>query len=178
MNIFILNSGRCGSTTFIKACQHIENYSAAHESRVGYIGEKRLAYPVDHIEADNRLSWFLGRLDECYSDDAIYIYLQRDPMATRRSFARRDNFGIMQAYRHGLLLGETEHYSAEEIATDYLKTIDANIRHFLKNKSQSMDFYLERAEEDFSKFWQMIGAQGDLGSALMEWQQHYNASEN
>ena len=63
MNIFVLNTGRCGSTTFIKACQHIRNYTALHESRANRIAEQRLAYPRDHIEADNRLSWFLGRLD-------------------------------------------------------------------------------------------------------------------
>ncbi|MEJ1383421.1 MAG: hypothetical protein RPV21_03475, partial [Candidatus Sedimenticola sp. (ex Thyasira tokunagai)] len=66
MNIFILNTGRCGSTTFIEACRHITNYSAAHESRIQLIGDRRLAYPQNHIEADNRLSWLLGRLEHTY----------------------------------------------------------------------------------------------------------------
>lgn len=56
MNVFVLNSGRCGSTTFIAACRHITNYSSGHESRATLIGEERLAYPTQHIEADNRLS--------------------------------------------------------------------------------------------------------------------------
>ena len=64
MNIFILNTGRCGSTTFIKACEHIKNYTCAHESLLTEIGAQRFNYPQDHIEADNRLSWLLGRLDE------------------------------------------------------------------------------------------------------------------
>ena len=64
MNVFVLNTGRCGSVTFIEACRHIHHYSAAHESRATYIGEQRLAYAANHIEADNRLCWFLGRLDK------------------------------------------------------------------------------------------------------------------
>jgi hypothetical protein len=32
MHIFILNTGRCGSTTCARACQHMTNYTAAHES--------------------------------------------------------------------------------------------------------------------------------------------------
>ncbi len=56
MDVFVLCTGRCGSTTFIKACAHITNYTAAHESRTGLLGSDRLDYPGKHIEADNRLS--------------------------------------------------------------------------------------------------------------------------
>ena len=56
MNVFVLCTGRCGSTTFACACRHIENYTAAHESRSHLAGPERFAYPEDHIEVDNRLS--------------------------------------------------------------------------------------------------------------------------
>jgi hypothetical protein len=65
-NIFVLCTGRCGSTTFIKAAGHIRNYSAAHESRTEELGHARFAYPNFHIEADNRLSWLLGRVDTLF----------------------------------------------------------------------------------------------------------------
>ena len=176
MNIFILNSGRCGSTTFIQACQHIDNFSALHESRSGLIGSARLDYPDNHIEADNRLSWFLGRLDEKYGNDAFYVHLSREREATARSFARRSEFGIMQAYREGILLELQGTPSADDVALDYLETIEANIRTFLKDKSQQMEFRLENAAENFREFWQHIGAAGDLDAALAEWQTRYNAS--
>ncbi|TNF34848.1 MAG: hypothetical protein EP315_06710, partial [Gammaproteobacteria bacterium] len=111
MNIFILNTGRCGSMSFIQACQHITNYSSAHESRCHLIGDERLNYPARHIEADNRLSWFLGRLDQVYGNSAFYVHLSRAKPATVASFARRGDFGIMQAYREGILLGGTENQS-------------------------------------------------------------------
>ena len=63
MNVFVLTTGRSGSLTFAEACRHITNFSCGHETRVGLIGAERLAYPDQHIEVDNRLAWFTGRLE-------------------------------------------------------------------------------------------------------------------
>ena len=176
MNIFILNSGRCGSTTFIKACQHITNYTSAHESLLSHTGSERLNYAENHIEADNRLSWFLGRLDEAYGDNAYYVHLSRDPLATAESFSRRIDFGILKAYEQGILMHKTHILSASEIAADYIKTVESNIRLFLKDKSGKMDISLETIKTDFIKFWNNINAQGDLDKALKELDINYNAS--
>ncbi|MDH5389176.1 MAG: hypothetical protein OEY06_12115 [Gammaproteobacteria bacterium] len=176
MNVFILNTGRCGSTTFIKACQHITNYSSAHESRSTLIGESRLAYPDNHIEADNRLSWILGRLDNVYGDNAFYVHLSRDKNTTAESFAKRNEFGIMKAYREGILMQEQENNSVLELAHDYIETIESNIAFFLKDKTHTLVFSLENTEEGFRHFWQYINAEGDLEAALAEWKTSYNAS--
>lgn len=175
MNVFILNPGRCGSTTFIQACQHISNYTALHESRVTLTGEQRLAYPAHHIEADNRLSWLLGRLERRFGNDAFYVYLSRDLLESAESFSRRAHFGIMQAYKEGILLGGQQQ-TEQEIALDYLATVQSNIALFLKDKTHKMDFRLEQATDDFTQFWASIGAQGDLPKALAEWKRRYNAS--
>lgn len=176
MNIFVLNSGRCGSTTFARACSHITNYSVGHESRACLPGADRLAYPEDHIEADNRLSWLLGRLDAAYGNDAFYVHLIREPDATARSFTRRESFGIMKAYREGILMGGQEGQSSYALAMDYLDTVQGNIELFLKDKDKKMVFRLENAPADFSRFWQLAGATGDLQKALGEWGHAYNAS--
>lgn len=175
MNIFILNSGRCGSMTFIRACEHITNFTAAHESRINMIGPDRLAYPQNHIEADNRLSWFLGRLDELYGDNAFYVHLTRDAETTANSFARRADFGIMKAYREGIYLDAPSH-NRVEVALDYLDTVNSNIRCFLKDKTRKMHIELEQAKSLFSEFWQTIDAQGDLNGALNEWDITHNQS--
>jgi hypothetical protein len=176
MNVFILNSGRCGSTTFIQACRHISNYTAGHETRVHLIGAGRLAYPERHIEADNRLSWLLGRLERTYGDRAAYVHLTRDRAASAASFAKRAGFGIMKAYRDGILLEGEPGQSAYDVALDYLDTVDANISQFLAGKSRRMAVRLEHAEADFATFWRWIGAEGDLERALAEWGNRYNAS--
>lgn len=176
MNVFILNSGRCGSTTFIKACQHMTNYSAGHESLLDRIGEQRLAYPDKHIEADNRLCWFLGRLDQRYGDTACYVHLSRNREDTADSFSKRIDFGIMQAYEQGILMHDDHHIAAHDLAHDYLDTVDSNIRCFLKDKSNTITVSLESIDTDFQAFWQHIGAQGDFQSAYDEWNRRYNAS--
>ena len=176
MNIFILNSGRCGSTTFIRACQHMTNYTAAHESHIHDIGSQRFAYPEDHIEADNRLSWMLGRLDQHYGDSAFYVHLLRSPEAVVQSFVKRADMGIMKAYREGILLHEENNVSAETIAGDYLHTVTTNIECFLKGKARQMRFELENAQQDFVTFWDTIGAEGDQLGSLKEWGTVYNAS--
>lgn len=176
MNVFILNAGRCGSTTWIEACRHIRNYSAAHESRAHLTGEARLNYPPQHIEADNRLSWFLGRLQQRYGDDAFYVHLQRDRESSIASFARRDDFGIMRAYRDGILLGADSTLTAEQIADDYLDTVEHNLLAFLRGKPHRMSARLETIVDDFQLFWRAIGAEGDLAAALAELATRHNRS--
>jgi len=176
MNIFILNSGRCGSTTFIKACKHITNYSSAHESLITKTGAARLAYPKNHIEADNRLSWFLGRLDKTYGNNAFYVHLKRDQEETVKSFSKRIDFGILKAYEQGILMHDQHQESADDIALDYTETVDSNIKLFLKDKSKKMHVTLDTAAEGFTEFWNRINASGNLNDALQEWDIHYNAS--
>jgi hypothetical protein len=178
MNIFVLNTGRCGSTTFIRACEHISNYSAGHETRIHLWGDARLGYPENHIEADNRLCWILGRLDETFGDDAFYVHLRRNPEATAASFARRMDFGIMRAWREGVLLGPDDRPTSLDLARDYVDSVESNIRLFLKNKSQRLEVRLEQAAEDFDRFWRAIGARGDLDAALAEWRVRHNASSS
>jgi len=144
MNVFILNAGRWGSTTFIKSCQHINNYTAAHESRTTFVGPDRLTYPENHIEADNRLSWFLGRLDQLYGDNAFYVHLLRDKDDTVNSFMKRTDFGIMKAYREGIYLTDSK-TNLQVYASDYIDTVNSNIKHFLKDKTHTMNFRLEQA---------------------------------
>ncbi|VAW68379.1 hypothetical protein MNBD_GAMMA09-2236 [hydrothermal vent metagenome] len=176
MNIFILNTGRCGSTTFIKACQHISNYTATHESLTTQTGDQRLAYPDQHIEADNRLSWFLGRLDKKYTNNAFYVQLSRNKQKTINSFCKRENFGIMKSYKEGILSGAENHITAAEIAEDYINTVERNIDFFLKDKTHKMTFTLENATANFREFWEKISAEGDITAALNEFNTHYNAS--
>ncbi len=177
MNVFVLNSGRCGSTTWIRACEHIRNYSAGHETRIHLAGPARLAYPERHIEADNRLSWILGRLDQAYGDRAFYVHLRREREAAAASFARRADFGIMRAWREGVLLGATPETTDLDLAHDYLESVEQNIRLFLRDKPRVLEARLEHLPRDFRRFWSAIDAEGDLEAALAELRIRHNASD-
>lgn len=175
MNIFVLNTGRCGSMTFIKACQHISNFSSGHESRCGLLGVARFNYPENHIEADNRLSWFLGRLDKHYGSNAVYVHLKRNNKDTAKSFVKRYASGIIKAYRNSILLGLPDKTSPMSVSLDYCDTVNSNIELFLKDKSKKMEFSLENAKQDFRRFWELVDAEGDIDAALLEFDIFYNA---
>ncbi len=175
MNVFVLNTGRCGSVTFARACQHITNFSCDHESLISLAGINRLNYADQHIEVDNRLSWFLGRLDREYGNDALYVHLQRTKEDVVNSFVKRQDFGIMQAYRDGIYMDIDKNVDAETIAADYIDTVEANIRLFLKGKS-FIQVQLSTIDKDFAAFWSFIGAEGDFEKALAEFDTAYNAS--
>jgi len=176
-NVFVLCTGRCGSTTFAKAAGHIKNFTAAHESRSNLIGAKRFGYPERHIEVDNRLSWLLGRLDQVYGDSALYVHLKRDEMAVAQSFTKRYGGGIIKAYRGGgIIMGLSEDADPLQVSLDYCRTVTENIALFLRDKSHKMEFNLENYEHDFPEFWERVGASGKLPKALSEFSVKHNAS--
>jgi hypothetical protein len=176
MNVFVLNTGRSGSKTFARACSHITNFTSAHESRSGLLGEAHFDYPDRHIESDNRLAWLLGRLDRRFGDRAFYVHLTREVGPVATSWARRAHTGIMNAYRYAILWHCPKSATAYDVAADYCDTVDANIRLFLKDKTHWMPFPLEQARERFSEFWRRIGAEGDLAAALAEFDVRHNAA--
>jgi len=177
MNVFVLCTGRCGSMSFVQAASHIRNYSAAHESRCAELGPARFDYPPRHIEADNRLSWLLGRLDQHFGDAALYVHLVRDPQAVAESFVRRMDRGIMKAYRNdGILMGLPAGADPLAVAHDYVDTVTRNIEAFLRHRPLVMRIELENAVADFPAFCERIGADVDLPSALAEFATRHNAS--
>ena len=178
--VFVLCTGRCGSTTFAKAAAHADNFTAAHESRTHLLGPARLAYPLQHIEVDNRLAWWLGRLDQTYGDTAHYVHLLRDPAEVARSYADRQHYGLMKAYRESLLLNlrfRAPQTPLAAMAADMVETITANIGLFLRDKSRVMKVQLETIADDFPRFWDWIGAKGDLAAAMAEWQVRHNPTK-
>lgn len=173
MRVFVLTTGRSASTTFARACAHIDNYSVGHQSRWGKVGDGRLTYADHHIEVDNRMAWLLGRLDARYGNEAFYVHLVRDREAVAQSYCRRrlGRGSIIRAYSQGVLYRQD---TTLEDCRDYYDTVNANIRLFLKDKTGVLTFDIARAGEDFAVFWDRIGARGDLAAARAEWQLTYN----
>jgi hypothetical protein len=178
MNVFVLCTGRCGSTTFIRAAGHITNFSASHESRSRLLGASRLAYPEKHIEADCRLAWLLGRLEHVYGDAAVYVHLTRNPDAVAKSFAARWDLvevNIARAYWQAVHMRGEEPADRVAVGLDYVESVTRNIDAFLRGKSHVVHVSLDTAKEDFARFWDAIGAEGDKAAALAEWDTRYNA---
>jgi len=171
MHVFVLCTGRCGSTTFERACRHCVNYTSAHES--GRRTKYSLQYPDWHIEIDNRLAWFLGRLHELYPR-AYYVHLLRKAADVSRSYAARgaaEDTKILHGFIRAIKQGRHAGLPAE--ARRLVATLDANIRHFLRDKPH-MVINIESAADSFPAFWKRIAAEGDLAAARAELVERYN----
>jgi hypothetical protein len=183
MRVFVLSTGRCGSTTFERACSHITNYTAGHETRRRNLFERRFDYPDQHIESDNRLSWFLGGLGARFEpSDTFYVHLTRDPHLVARSYARRWDSAftssIVRAFGHGILVRPRWREDQRiKVSRFYVDTVTENITAFLHGQHHSMAFPLEEAATLFPVLWQRIGAAGDLAAALAEFDVLHNASK-
>lgn len=177
-NVFVLSTGRTGTLTLTRACQHIKNYSCSHESRSRLLGESRLAYPDCHIEIDNRLVWMLGRLDQKFGRDAFYVHMKRNPEATAKSYFNRryDNITILPAYQRGIL--KRLDRANMDTARDMIETVNRNIATFLKDKPNQMEFNLESAEIDMTRLFDFIGADVDEEAALKEFETRHNKNIN
>src|SRR5690606_32508122 len=121
-------------------CSHIEGMTSAHESlsreMVG-----RLEYPDDHIEVDNRLSWFLGSLERknAAEENVFYVYLKRKPELVSKSYIQRWYIrpAVIRAFYHGILMRSNIPTDEEKEACGALlvKTMTDNIEVFLENKT-------------------------------------------
>ena len=98
-----------------------------------------------------------------------------------QSYIKRFNFkeSIMKAYKNGILIRSEKHApNTDKIdyARDYVETVNCNIKSFLSDKSNKMQFDLSEAEDKFPKFCDWINAKGDLAKAQAEFLIKHNAS--
>lgn len=184
MRVFVLSTGRCGSVTFARACGHALSHTSGHETNAGRIGAARFSYPDQHIEVDNRLSWFLGDLGRRFSPTrTLYVHLTRDREEVARSFvARWDSAyaaSIIRAFANGIVM-EGRAWPEQrriEVCQAYVDTVTANIEHFLATQPHHLHVSLKTAERDFAAFWDRCGLEGDREAALAEWTVRHNATK-
>jgi predicted protein tyrosine phosphatase len=176
-NVFVLCTGRCGSQTFSRACEHFTNYTAGHETRSRMLGQDRLAFPDSHIEADNRLSWILGRLEKKFGDDALYVHLTRDASKVAASYDTRwdHRFSLIDGYNRSILMQSVYNEGA---AVDLVETVTANIEAFLANKSHVIKIDIDAPQQEFRRFVEMIGAEGDVEAAVAEFSVRHNQASS
>lgn len=176
-NIFVLCTGRCGSQTFVHACEHFTNYTAGHETRSRMLGQDRLAFPDSHIEVDNRLSWMLGRLERKFGDDALYVYLTRDESKVAASYDMRwdHRFSLIDGYNRSILMQSVYNEGA---AADMVETVTANIQAFLANKSHVIEIDIDAPNQEFRRFVEIIGAEGDIEAAMAELSVRHNQASS
>jgi hypothetical protein len=141
------------------------------------LGQDRLAFPDSHIEADNRLSWILGRLEKKFGDDALYVHLTRDASKVAASYDKRwdHRFSLIYGYNRSILM---QSVYDEGAAADLVETVTANIEAFLANKSHVIKIDIDAPQREFRRFVEMIGAEGDVEAAVAEFSVRHNQASS
>lgn len=123
VNVFLLSPGRTATTTLSIALNEVADYTSSHESRVNELGSERISYPENHIECDNRLTWFLPRLTPKYKDKGILVVIKRDVKSIAKSYNQRwQRIYMMKAYSQGILLRDLKDNNLD-VCEDYVNNV-------------------------------------------------------
>jgi hypothetical protein len=177
-NVFILSSGRTATTAMAKACSHIPGYSADHESRSRLPFAERLNYPEWHIEADNRLLFFLMQLEDTYGDDALYVYLDRSAEEVAESYARRWhlNVSIVRAFTHGIqMIPRVTRDGIRKQCHEFVSYSTDSFGRFLERRQHVVHLDTTRLSEEFSKLCELLEVKTPP-EALQELEKRHNSN--
>lgn len=177
MRVFVVGTGRCGSSTFYQACRHISNYTAGHETAAGSI--QLPDYPDNHIEVDCQNTLKLGLLLDRYPD-ALFVHLIRERNACIKSLASQCPDEMMAL---GRIFCQTE-LTPMEGAEFWYDACRNLIWHMLRGKPLSgmrrnmMEFKLNVPGVHWLDFTEWIDAEGSLDGGFAEWSRRYNPAGN
>lgn len=177
INVFVISTGRTATTAFAKAASHLTGFTADHESRAMQPFVSRLNYPSNHIEADNRLLFFLPQLEERFGDDAYYVLLKRDHALIAKSYAKRWQLtvSVVRAWTHGIrMIPRVRGEDVEACCLEFVDYAESTLDLFLKRQKNVMQFNITDARNEFIRFSQWIGVNEAPESALEEWGQRHN----
>jgi hypothetical protein len=179
--VFVVGTGRCGTTAFARACEHITNYTVAHESHAGVVGWERLCYPDRWIEVDPHLAWTLPLIMERYPL-ALYVHLWRPESDVVASWLRRgiDPHGgpaplidvMFQTRCVGLSESDYE-VALRVLYRSVMRQIEFNLEH---EGVRSVRYAIHHADEWWPSFCWLIGAEGDLEAGRAEFERRHNAT--
>lgn len=168
--------------TFVRACQHLDNFTAGHETLASKIGTARFDYPDRHIEADNRLTWMLGQLALRFDDDdTFYVHLRRHDTEVAASFQRRwsapNRAGIIRAFAHGIVNRRADWPDDQvlRVCEHYVDVVNANIEEFIRHRRHTT-MWLHELHDSLPPLLDELGATGDRTKLMNELDVRHNAS--
>lgn len=166
MNVFLLSPGRTATTTLAHAFSYVDGYTSSHESRTKYLSDDRVDYPSNHIECDNRLSWFLPRLSKKYAASGVLVSVLRDKNLIAKSYDQRwENINIMKAYSQGILRRDLSDNNFS-VCVDYVCNIYEQINYFSKDWENFVEIDLKCPEKGVEKLLKIMGKESDFEKVI------------
>jgi len=197
MRVFIVGTGRCGSVTFAKACEHLTNFTVEHE-RV-FRQRDKLDWPDDHIAVEPSLWPLVPLLRQRYPTMLLVHLMRMDRAAFIESYRTLDSPAFIGAKDYRIPESErppekanwegappvidvwTACHVGRPIDEDerrrfiglYYDTVNAARREC----RPSVTVRLEHAKEDWPEFLDRIHAEGNLAASLAEWYTKHNSRD-
>ena len=180
MRVFVIGTGRCGTVTLSKALALQFSYSVGHESRTTLFKD-RLCYPDNHIEVDNRLSWFTGLLREIYDpQETVFVHMRRDAHAVAMSYALRYRpGGLLHAFMHGIIQttpGNATHEDRVHTSLLMVEAIQSQCELFLQSVPMAVTIDLEQPRDGIRLLCEYVHLQKYEDTFLDAMGQVHNAS--
>jgi hypothetical protein len=178
MRVFVTGTGRCGTVTFAKACRHISNYTAGHETKTGAVTDLR--YPDRHIEVAPHLVWVMPQLLDKYPN-AFWVHLRRDATACITSLSKRQSLFKFAAFAHGFKLKPDANKPVilRQLAALHYHNVNGAIEAFLEARrcpEFCMTIHIEGAAKLWPTFCKSIAAQDARAKALQTLKHKHNTS--
>lgn len=168
-NVFVLSTGRCGSTTFTKACSHFKGWTSGHETCVG----KEFNFPDKHIESDPHLVWRLPELMEKYPD-ALYVHLWRNREDCIKSLAKRsslNHYAVITEMSSVKLVDRTK------VAERFYDFVEMVITKTFDGIPNTIHIECIPLRIEWVTFYEMIGKPEGFDESIAEWKIKYNRSK-
>jgi hypothetical protein len=174
--VFVVGTARSGSVTFSKACEHITNFTSAHESV--FKRRDKLDYPDNHIEVSTSLGFFIPLLREKYGSDpdkCLIVHLRRQRQDCVPSMAR-----LQGPYGHTIdvwascLVGRPENLQhRQEIAGLIYDATHANI----EAHDPDLVIHTDEAFDEWAIFWDRLDAEGNFAASRNTWRKRFNTGQ-
>ena len=170
MQIFVVGTGRCGTSTFYNACQHVTNYTCRHEICYLHLIKQQL---INAIEVNGGLTFFIPQLRRQYQR-AKWVHMIRDREACIKSLAEQAGQSV-RYWANVWLQWESSDAELPVAAGLFYDSVNDLI---VSQLPEVFTFRLESAyEQDWPEFWDWAKCKGRFESSRVVWRRHYNSGE-
>jgi hypothetical protein len=168
VNVFVVGTGRCGTSTFYQAARTIVGFTAGHETTAGTVPSWQFA--DQHIEVAAQLVYGIPRLRATYPD-ARWVHLVRDREPCVRSLARQC-WESMAAFAKQWFL--CDHPADVALAAEQFHDLTNELIEALLPPDATMKIRVEELVEAWPRFCEWIGAEYDEEAAAGILHRKYN----
>ena len=133
MRVFFISPGRTATTTLAKSFGQIKSLTSGHESNVKNRLGDRVIYPDNHVEADNRLLFFMPQLTERYGETELLVIIERNRAEIANSYRKRWwKFNLPKIFAQGILMRDVKE-NDDKLVDDMVDWAYEQIHYFSKD---------------------------------------------